>query len=88
MLDLISKKVKLSMRILKLVNGSNSGRHLPSLFSDYPQVSIFSRSIKVTELHPFNGWLRTGTGGKFQDSSKTDQDGILKKLDIVMTMTT
>jgi len=78
MLLLILQKEKLFMKMLKLANGSNSGK-LPSLlYSVFLQASIFSKSIKGMEHHRFNGWLTIGIGGIFPDNSRTVQDGVSK----------
>jgi len=87
MLTSTFKKETLFTKMQKLLNGSNSGKHLPLCSSECLQVSTCLKYIKVTELHLFSGWRIIGIGSIFLVSSKMAVDGTLMALDIV-TITT
>lgn len=76
------------MKMLELANGSSSGKLQHSLPLVCLQDSIFSKFIKVTVSHLFNGWT-TGTSMISQDNFKMVHLHmvVLKVLDIVTTTT-
>ena len=84
---LISKKARLFMKTNELQSGLSSGKLLSLFYSDYLQVFIFLKFIKLTEHLHYNGWVIIGTGLIFQDNFKMVQDGDLKVWDIVTIMT-
>lgn len=70
-------------KMQRLVNGSNSGKHLLLYYSECLQVSTCSKFIKEMALHRFNGCLKIGIGSTFLVNSKMEVDGILQDIDTV-----
>lgn len=85
---LLFSRVRSSMRIRELLNGSDSGRSLLQPHSPRGPHSTHLKFMLVMVHHLLVGWPKTGTSGRSLNNSRMVQVGVLRILDIVTIMST